>query len=126
MNTYKKGDAIHAKVTFSRDVVVTGTPQVTLTIGDDDKTATYTSGSGSMDLVFEYKVAAGDTDTDGVSIGANTLTLGKYKTIKDTAGVNATLTHAALDDQASHKVDMYPTHRQQRRYYQQYWRHEDL
>ena len=108
VNTYKKGDAIHAKVTFSRDVVVTGTPQVTLTIGDDDKTATYTSGSGSMDLVFEYKVAAGDTDTDGVSMGANTLALGKYKTIKDTAGVNATLTHDALDDQASHKVDSTP------------------
>ena len=101
---YKIGDTIQATVTFSEAVTVTGTPQLTLKVGTADKTADYESGTGTTSLVFEYDVASGDTDTDGIEIEASKLALNSG-TIKDAAGNAATLTHTALTTQASHKVD---------------------
>ena len=104
---YTVGEKIQATVTFSDDVIVTGTPQLTLKVGSAetaDRTADYKSGTGTTKLVFEYTVAANDTDTDGIEIEANKLALNNG-TIRDTVGNNATLTHSALTTQASHKVD---------------------
>ena len=101
---YRESEKVQATVTFSENVTVTGTPQLTLKIGSANKTATYTSGTGTAALVFEYTVAAGDTDTDGISIEANKLSLNSG-TLRDAAGNNATLTHTALTAQTSHKVD---------------------
>ena len=83
--TYKKGDKIQVQVTFSEKVTVDttkGTPQLTLKVGTADKTADYKSGSNSTQLVFEYTVASGDADTDGIEIEANKLALNSG-TIKD-------------------------------------------
>ena len=101
---YKAGDTLQTTVTFSENVYVTGTPQVTLNIGDAEKVVDYTSGSGTDTLVFEYTVVTGDTDTDGVSMDANQLAL-NGATLKDYASNPATLTHPALARQADHKVD---------------------
>ena len=103
-NTYKIGDRIQATVTFSENVNVTGTPQLTLKIGTADKNAAYTSGSGTTALIFAYTVATGDTDTNGISIAANALALNSG-TIGDAAGNNAVLTYTALPNNSSHKVD---------------------
>ena len=74
-------------MTFDENVTVTGTPQLTLKIGTADKTADYTTtGSTTTKLVFEYTVASGDTDTDGISIEANKLANNGSSTIKDLAG----------------------------------------
>ena len=100
---YQQGATLQVMVTFNERVVVRGTPTLTVTIGMG-KNATYTRGSGTRDLVFEYTVAAGDTDTDGVSIAANQLSL-NGGSVTDTAGNAAILTHAALPTQADHKVD---------------------
>ena len=101
---YTAGEVIQTTVTFSESVNVRGTPQLTLKIGTTDKNAAYTSGTGTTALVFAYTVAAGDTDTDGIEIEADKLTL-NGGAIKDAAGNPATLTHTALTAQASHKVD---------------------
>ena len=101
---YSVDEKVQTTMTFSESVTVTGTPQLTLKIGSGEKKANYTSGSGTTKLVFEYTVAAGDADTDGISIEADKLALNSG-TIKDVAGNAATLTHAALTAQASHKVD---------------------
>ena len=101
---YKEGENIQITATFSENVIVTGTPQVTLTIGTADKQASWMRGTDTTNLVFEYTVTAGDTDTDGVSIAANQLFL-NGGTITDAAGNAATLTHAALSTQTNHKVD---------------------
>ena len=45
-----------------------------------------------------------DNDSDGISIGANVLTLNSG-TIRDAAGNNATLTHSSVSDNTSYKVD---------------------
>ena len=69
--TYTTGDTIEATATFDEAVNVTGAPQLTLKIGTENKTASYTSGSGTGSLVFGYTVIAGDTDADGIEIAAN-------------------------------------------------------
>ena len=66
--------------------------------------ANYASGSGSTALVFTYIILAGQTDTNGISIGANALSL-NGGSITDAAGNAATLTAAAVTDNASYKVD---------------------
>ena len=103
-NYYKEGAKIQVTATFNENVTVTGTPTLSLTIGTGNKTSSYTSGSGSKKLVFEYTVKSGEEDTDGISIAANQITL-NGGTIKDSNSNNATLTHKALDTQADHKVD---------------------
>jgi len=103
-NVLNAGDVVSVTSTFSESVPVTGTPQLPLVIGGNNRTATYTSGSGSTMLVFKYTIQAEETDTDGISIGANTIALNSG-TIKDAAGNNATLTHNAVSANSSYKVD---------------------
>ncbi|NRQ41595.1 DUF4347 domain-containing protein [Rheinheimera sp. YQF-2] len=92
--TYKVGDVISLQVNFSENVIVTGTPQLTLETGTTDRTINYSSGSGTSTLTFNYTVQAGDStaDLDYVSQGALTLNGG---TIKDTATNSANLTLAS-------------------------------
>ena len=103
-NTYAIGDTISVKVTFSENVTVTGTPQLEIAVGSNNRQANYASGTGSTELTFSYTVASGDADSDGIAVGANKLTLNSG-TIKDAASNDATLTHAALAAQSTHKVD---------------------
>ena len=99
---YAIGDEIEVGLTFSEAVTVSGAPQITLNVGGQNRTAAYSEGSGNAQLVFSYTVAAGDEDTDGIAVVANSLALNDG-TIRAGA-TDATLTHAAL--QASdHKVD---------------------
>ena len=100
--TYAVDDEIQVTVTFSETVEVTGTPQLTLELGGGQRTGTYEGGSGTAALVFGYTVAAGESDTDGVGIEADSLSGG---TIRDRAGHNAVLDHQAVAANASHKVD---------------------
>ena len=99
---YIPGDEIQAKVTFSETVAVTGMPQLMLELGGSLRTATYQGGMGTTALVFDYEVADGESDTDGVGVEADSLSGG---TIRDGAGNHAVLDHEALSPQASHKVD---------------------
>jgi uncharacterized repeat protein (TIGR02059 family) len=92
--SYKAGDLIDVRVTFSETVTVTGTPQLTLETGAIDRAVNYSSGSGGTVLVFNYTVQAGDTSSDLDYVATNSLAL-NGGTIKDTAGNNATLTLAS-------------------------------
>jgi hypothetical protein len=73
-------------LTFSEPVDVTGSPKIKLTIDGNLREATYASGSGGLNLAFNYTVDAGNAllDLDGVDTDPNMdLTAG---TIKDKAG----------------------------------------
>ena len=74
---------------FSAAVTVTGTPQLALVIGTDTTPrANYASGSGTQTLQFDYEVAAGDEDTDGIAFPINALALnGGTITASGTAAV---------------------------------------
>lgn len=100
---YGIGDTIEATVNFNEDVMVTGSPQLELTIGNAVRKAEYKSTAGGK-LMFIYSVVEGDSDTDGVAIGANKVSL-NGGSIKDDADNDAILTHTALSAQSGHKVD---------------------
>ena len=70
-DTYGWSETIEVQVTFDREVVVSGLPVVSLTVGGDWRGASYTSGSGTKVLTFHYQVVEDDTDTDGISIHAS-------------------------------------------------------
>ncbi len=100
---YAIGDAIQITVTFSADVTVTGKPQLELDIGGNAKPAEYQSTNASS-TVFNYTVAEGDSDTDGIAVAENKLTL-NGGTIKDASDNAADLDHVALEARPGHKVD---------------------
>lgn len=105
-NTYKAGDIVSITVQMTEAVIVVsvlGTPRVAINVGGTSRFASYVSGSLTSDLIFNYTIAA-DTDSNGISIAANSLQL-NGGTIRDLTLNNAVLTHSALSDNASHLVD---------------------
>ena len=95
--SYKAGDVVAITITFSENVIVSGTPQLTLETGSSDAVVNYSSGTGGSVLTFNYTVANGNTSADLNYLSTNALSL-YGGTIKDAAGNNATLTLPALDD----------------------------
>ena len=100
--TYAPGDEMEVTVTFSETVEVEGRPRLQIELGGGSRTATYEGGSGPAALVFEYEVAEGESDIDGVGVEADSLTGG---TIRDEARNDAELDHDGLAADAGHKVD---------------------
>ena len=112
-STYARGDTIMVTVTFSEKVAVNGDgiPKLKLNIGGGtSEEAAFQPGDGSTNgdnttkLMFTYVVAAGDEDTDGISIDADSIEL-NGSTVTDLAGNDAALTHDAVPDDGDHKVD---------------------
>ena len=108
-DTYKSDEKIGAAVTFSQSVTVTVTETekatLDLTVGTNTRQAEYVRGTGTNRLVFEYTVVQADADSDGISIGANSLALATGAVIVDDNGTDANLDHTALAAQSGHKVD---------------------
>ena len=127
-DTYGTGDKIEVTVTFSEYVNISNVyrngrrystqgPSLELDIGGDAKTADYQNRSGPAALVFAYNVRAGDSDEDGISIGADKLHLNEG-CIEDFAYNNpistsmhcgglpsgTVVSHDALSDDSGHKV----------------------
>ena len=106
-DVYAIDDVIDATAIFSEAVTVDGQPpQLALIVGTQTRQAVYTSDrSTTTALVFSYTVAAGDLDTDGVSIGSNALTR-VGSTIRNAADTeDARLTHTTVVGTAAHTVD---------------------
>ena len=100
--TYNQGDSTLITIAFSETVVVTGTPTLELETGSTDAKATYTSGSGSSNLVFTYAVGSGETASDLNYKGTDSLSIvAENATIKDPAGNLAILTLPALDNSSA-------------------------
>ena len=105
--TYSNGERIEVAITFAERataVISGGTPRIGLTVGTVAKTAGYIRGSGGRNLVFAYEVQASDTDTDGVSVPANSLAPNGGR-IVNPDGVMFRLTHDGLSDNIGHRVD---------------------
>jgi surface protein len=104
-NTLKAGSTLTVKVNFSEVVLVSGTPTLNLSIGDAIGQATYVSGYGTNALTFTYTILAGQNDTNGISINANSLFLNAGGKIEDSAGNPAVLDYSTVADNASYLVD---------------------
>ena len=99
------GGTLSAKVFFNENVTVAGTPQLSVTNGNEGTGSgrgphvlSYASGTGTNELTFSLVVGAANAATnadDVLSIGTNPLAL-NGGTIVDTAGGgNATITNVA-------------------------------
>lgn len=94
---YKTGDVIKLLVQFTEPVVVTGTPQIPLTVGAKSAQLNYVAregdnGTGSAELLFEYPVVAGDSATaSNVSVGTAAV-----KATKNILTTNAGITYTAV------------------------------
>lgn len=102
-NFYKINDAISVTLVASEAVTVTGSPRIPV-LGLSGKYFTYFSGSGTSSIVFRYTVVTSDTSSAGVGIGANTLELNSG-TLLDSAGFSLPLSHLAISQSTSHRVD---------------------
>ena len=89
--SYKAGDVISIQVTFSQAVTVSGTPQLTLETGSTDQVVSYTSGTGTNTLTFNYTIQAGGTSSDLTYLATNSLVLNSG-TIKNSSNADAVLT----------------------------------
>ena len=92
-------------MTFSEDVIVTGSPQLELEFydpGSANRQASFESVNGA-EMVFVYTVEVSDSASDGLSIQSNKLTL-NGGAIQDSAGNDAALTHSAYGPDADHLV----------------------
>uniref|UniRef100_UPI00262E2D24 beta strand repeat-containing protein n=1 Tax=uncultured Lutibacter sp. TaxID=437739 RepID=UPI00262E2D24 len=87
--TYTLSNNLDFTIHFNENIIVTGIPQLSITIGSTIRQAIYQSGSNSSDLTFRYIVQSGELDSDGIEVGTLTLNGG---TLKDKVGNNATLT----------------------------------
>ena len=101
---YGPGDEIIVSVRFSGNATVTGSPQLSLTIGDETKTAAM-KNSWSTGMSFGYEVESGDGDTDGIAIPENAISL-NGGTIQDSDGNDVDLTHDAVT--STHRVGAVP------------------
>jgi hypothetical protein len=91
---YPAGTVIPIQVSFSKNVFVTGTPQITMKPGASGRAINYSSGSGSSSLVFNYTVQSGDTTALLDYVATTSLAL-NGGTILDAASNPAVLTLAA-------------------------------
>ena len=108
--TYGIGDTVSVTVTFDAAVTVTGTPQVGINIGGNARTADYTSGSGGTTATFQYTITSSDvSDSNGIDVVANSLTLNGGTITGAARGDDATLTHSAANDSGETVDTVAPT-----------------
>ena len=100
-NTLNAGDVLSLTVTMSENTYVADNATLAINVGNSTVQAAYANGSGSTTLVFTYTVLAGQTDTDGISIGANSVSA----VARDAAGNAANLSHAAVASNGNYLVD---------------------
>ena len=107
--TYRIGDTIGIDVTFAEAVAVTvtgGAPTLALEIGSANRKARWKAGQAAGAVQrFEYTVAEGEEDTDGIAVKADGLAVPSRSSILTTAEREAViLGHGRVHDPA-HKVD---------------------
>ena len=107
-NTYARDEVITVEVRFDRNVQVdtgNGTPHIEVDLGTVTRNFEYVGMGGNRRLDFEYKVQAGDLDTDGVSIENGALAL-NGATIKDASNQrDADIQDTQLSTRSGHRVD---------------------
>jgi len=106
-DTLKEGNGVQLEVTMSENVVVSGAPRLQIMVGSTVVDAVYNASASAGDptqLIFTTSILAGQTDTNGISIGANSLSL-NGGTIADATGNQAVLTHTAVADNKAYMVD---------------------
>ncbi len=106
--TYRLGETIRVRLSFSEAVEVEGAPQLRIDMDPahwGQKWAVYESGSGTADLVFSYEVVQPNISTQGIAVLADTLQLNGGAIRSAAAEANVHLEHDGLGHDPVHKVD---------------------
>ncbi len=106
--TFNRGEMIDVFVWFTEDVIISGSPSLSLQIGNATRSATFDHRlrSGTPWLRFVYEVQPSDRDGDGLSIAADALQL-NGGSIRDRNGNDAdvSLSSYAISNDPERKVD---------------------
>lgn len=102
-STYRTAETIEVTVTFTQDIIVTGSPRIPIQ-GLTSKFLTYSSGTNTPNLKFTYSPVSGDVDTDGFAITSNSLALNGGSLV-DLISVAATITHSAITANIINAID---------------------
>jgi hypothetical protein len=95
---YRGSQNLNFTANFNKNVTVTNSPRLALTVGASTIYANYLSGSGTSQLVFQYIVDVADNDNDGISLNSPLdLNAGS---IKDNNNLNAELSFSAPNTSA--------------------------
>ena len=87
---YEINQNLDFTVNFNKQVDITGTPRISVTLNSGTVFATYLSGSGTTTATFRYQIQSGDNDPDGIVVNSPLqLNAG---TIKDSLNNNSSLT----------------------------------
>ena len=111
--TFAIDDVVIAKVKFSEVVGVSGGPTLSVVVGADTVEARYQPADHRFSVnysnthEFAFQVSEGLSDSLGISIIANSLSLpvGENEYIQDRSENTAELTHTAVATDSSRKVD---------------------
>ena len=102
---YLTGETIRFSVNFTSVVDVEGSPTLAVDVGGTEREAGFESVRGSA-VLFGYTLTDDDFDGDGVSVAADSLSLGTGGAIADSGDRAASLTHVAVAAGAAHRVNM--------------------
>ena len=102
---YLSGETIRFSVNFTSVVDVEGSPTLAVDVGGTEREAGFESVRGS-EVLFGYTLTDDDFDGDGVSVAADSLSLGTGGAIADSGDRAASLTHVAVAAGAAHRVNM--------------------
>lgn len=91
-------DTLSFDVTWDKDITVTGTPKIAITLGSGTAYANYASGTGTPTLTFTYTVGASDLDLDGITLVSPISISGA--SLRDIARNNAPRTFTVPDTSA--------------------------
>lgn len=70
-NTYGLGDSITIQVDFDDNVTIIGSPRIELSFESQSQSNIYAnlvSGDGTSSLIFNYSIATGDSDSNGIGL----------------------------------------------------------
>ena len=118
-DTYGLAEEITIQVVFDLAVDVTGSPQLVLMVGNQERRADYTGRAFLLEFVtgnpllqernmtFRYTVQASDMDSDGISVAANAISLnsGTIRIADGTTNATLGLGDRALSNDSFRKVD---------------------
>ena len=93
--TYNLNQDLNFTITFDENVVVTGTPRLSLTVGLSTRYASYSSGDTSTTLTFTYDTQSGDLDSNDLTF-VNTMINLNNGSIKDSLENNAVLNFSGV------------------------------
>ena len=110
--SYNSGQVVTAKVHYNQNVVVTGTPHLTISFNGNSRVFAYATGTGTPTLNFTYTSVSGDASTAGEVLAVSPVALnsGTIKSADNAANAPLAFSGTQIDSKiATTIVNVGPT-----------------